>query len=173
MSPADLAQRQYSLAEMATAKSYLLSSVVKIDSTGIYGLSRRVPSERLPAKRKPIPFELVEKLVPNNANKSDDLAPTGIYERILDRYPNILSQTKQVLIAVLIVEIALFSFLLGDSSDAAILAGLALFATSILYFVFRSALTHALGIRSYRISAEQEHRLLSIMDEMARASSRQ
>lgn len=170
MSPAEFAQREDFPAEAARPK--IIGPTARLAASGSYELFRQVRSKRLALERGPIPFELVEKLVPNNRDRTPERRPSGIYERILDQYPDILAQTKQILAAVLVVELALFSFLLGDDSSAAIVAGVALFATTILYFVFRSALAYAVGVRSYRISPEHEQRLLSIIDEMARANSR-
>jgi hypothetical protein len=125
--------------------------------------------ERRQVPREPVPFELIEKIFPLSAQKTDADVPRGVYERILDRYPDYIGKGKHFLGGLLIAEVAIFSFLLGHDSDWVISAGVALFATVLLYAAFRSALANVVTVRNYRVTPEQEVRLLKAIDQLAQS----
>jgi len=131
---------------------------------------RRSPSPKLKRSGELVPFELVEKVVVS-AGPARPPAPAGFYERILERYPILLASTKQVLMGLLIFEIALLSYLIGRDSDSAVVVGAALLASALLYAAVRSALMDVEVARNYQVSPEQERRVWAIITKIAESHS--
>lgn len=126
---------------------------------------------RLPSHAQPLPFELIAKALPDEIHDPEhdaDHDSSGIYEYVAANYPTLLEKIGRVLITLTIALISIFSFLLGDNSDWAIVAGVAMFVSAGLCFIFRMALKEAIAMRNFVISPEQERRLLRAIDELRR-----
>src|SRR5215211_5595313 len=133
------------LIKAAVVRDYGMAAVTGYYDAVVRGMKSDLPRER-------VTFEMIQKVIPDALLKPEPKRSVGPYERIVEHYPELLRKAKQVLSVCLIIEVALFSYLLGDESDWALVVGVALFASAMLYAIFRVAISDALAIENYRVS---------------------